>query len=103
MRIFAFGLATTVLAGTGLGVGIPVAHSAELIAPPAVNESQVDLRFRRLDKDNDTSLTRSETRPYALLTSQFGNLDLDRDGRLSLAEFSGVLAYPSRLSEIFSF
>lgn len=103
MRTIAFGLVTAALIGTALGAGVSVANSAELIAPPSLNETQIDLRFRRLDKDNDTVLTRGETRAYPLLTSEFGNLDLDRDGRLSVAEFSGVLAYPGRLGEIFSF
>lgn len=103
MRTIAFGLVTTALIGVVLGGGVSIAHSAELIAPPSLNETQVDLRFRRLDKDNDTALTRSETRPYPLLTSEFANLDVDQDGRLSVAEFSGVLAHPGRLGEIFSF
>lgn len=103
MRSVAFGLVTTTLIGATLGGGVSIAHSAELIAPPSLNETQVDLRFRRLDKDNDTQLTHSETRAYPILTSQFGDLDLDRDGRLSVAEFSGVLAHPARLGEIFSF
>lgn len=103
MRTVTFGLVTTALIGTALGGGVSIAHSAELIAPPSLNETQVDLRFRRLDKDNDTALTRGETRSYPLLTSQFGNLDLDQDGRLSVAEFSGVLDHAGRLGEIFSF
>lgn len=103
MRTAVFGLVTAALIGSALGAGVSVAHSAELIAPPSLNETQVDLRFRRLDNDNDTQLTRSETRPYPLLTAEFSNLDLDQDGRLSVAEFSGVLAHPGRLGEIFSF
>lgn len=103
MRTLPFAIAATVILGTGLGASTTVVTAAEFIAAPAMTDTQVDIRFRRLDKDNDAVLTRSETLPYPVLTAQFINLDLDGDRRLSEGEFSGILTHPRRLAEVFSF
>lgn len=100
--LIAAAVAATAVSATAM-LDLRTASAAELIMPPAVTDAQVEMRFRRLDKDKDAGLARSEVRAYPALASNFSALDQDGSGTLSVAEFSGVLAMPARLGEVFSF
>ncbi|CAM4166185.1 EF-hand domain-containing protein [Pseudoalteromonas ostreae] len=45
-------------------------------------------QFKKLDRNEDGFLTRSESAKDPALWSRFKNYDSDKDGRLSLPEFS---------------
>ena len=45
-------------------------------------------QFKNLDRDNDCLITRSESAKDPALWSRFKNYDSDKDGRLSLSEFT---------------
>jgi hypothetical protein len=103
MRGFAARLLTSATFGVMLGPAVGTATAAEWVPPAAITDTQIALRFERLDVDGDHALSAREVRPYASLTAAFDVLDSDGDRFLSLAEFRRAGTRPRILSEIFTF
>lgn len=73
------------------------------LAPDEVAGTVVERRFRAMDTNGDTRVTRREYLAAAGLTSEgpgtFERLDADGDGRLSADEASGIPALATRFGE----
>lgn len=56
-------------------------------AAPAAKEEPAPL-FKELDTNHDSFVTRLEAKRSAELTARFKEVDTDRDGKISVAEFT---------------
>ncbi len=55
-------------------------------APAATKDEPVPL-FKELDSHHDSSVNKDEARRSAEVTARYKELDFDRDGKISVAEF----------------
>lgn len=71
------------IVGCGLAAALPAA--AEL---SAVEREAIEAAFARADTNGDSKLSRDESQRFPEIAARFDELDKDRDGFLSLIEFS---------------
>ena len=80
-----------VVIGCALAASLPA--TAEL---SAVDREAIEAAFARADTDGDGRLSRDEAQRFPEIAARFDELDEDRDGYLSLVEFSVGATPPVR-------
>lgn len=78
---------------TALAFAVPLAALAQTPAAPTPAEAS----FKRADANGDGKLSKTEAAIIPAIASKFDELDRDKDGALSLAEYSVAFsAAPSK-------
>ena len=81
--------AAMVLAGLMLGPAVRAESSA-------TGREAIEAAFARADTNSDGKLSRDEAQRFPEIAARFDELDLDRDGFLSFAEFAVGATPPTR-------
>ncbi len=92
------GLGVLVLASGSLLAQVPVGTPSD--NPPSTSgsgtqsagaaEADVKAAFDKIDAYRDGKIARNETNSYPMLNSQFNSLDKDKNGSLSLQEYTAL-------------
>ncbi|HEX6707865.1 MAG TPA: EF-hand domain-containing protein [Albitalea sp.] len=83
--------ATTTAPGTATGTAAPTTGAS----PTSSSAATIEAAFKRADVNGDGRLSSSELAQIPALASKFGDLDKDKDGFVSNAEFSAGVSVKS--------
>ena len=78
-------LLTATLASIALAVGAQMPNKAE---PSAKDKAAMEAAFAKADANGDSKLSKEEAAMYPAIATRFDELDKNKDGALSLAEFA---------------
>ena len=87
-RAFGFAFLPILLAGLALSTHAQTQATSNEQPTAAVDKTVIEGAYTRTDLDGDGKLTRQEAVKLPAISAKFEELDADKDGTLSLAEFS---------------
>jgi hypothetical protein len=92
-------IARSIMLTSAIAFGVPLTAQAQTSpqpAPPAQERMTPEGAFKRADTNGDGKLSREEAARLPAIAAKFTELDKDKDGFLSLAEFMAAFEMPSK-------
>ena len=93
-------IARSILLTSALAFGLPLAAwaqtSPQMPDKPAQERMTPDGAFKRADANGDGKLSKEESARMPAVSAKFAELDKDKDGALTMAEFMTAFEMPAK-------